>query len=71
MISKPLIVAAAVFYCLETSCWPDDLLEPTMICFNDVVQVIRCKVSCAGRQLAIAPETLDRFRIGAELIRRD
>ena len=39
---------------LKASCRANDSLECAMICFDDVVQVLRCPMFCIGRQLAFS-----------------
>jgi hypothetical protein len=49
----------------------DDSLEGAMIGFDDIVQVFTGPVFCAGRQLALALQPADRFRVGTEFIGGD
>jgi hypothetical protein len=67
MISKPLIVAIAVFIVWKPR-RSDDPFERTMICFDDVVQVLRCAMSCVFGQLTVTLEPVDGFRIRGKLV---
>ncbi|MGI4827001.1 MAG: hypothetical protein ACRYFU_02255 [Janthinobacterium lividum] len=64
---KALDCGGRCLHRLETVCGSDDPLECTMICFNDVVQVLRRAMSCVFGQPTFSVEPVDCFRIGRKL----
>ncbi len=58
MISKPLIVAAAVLIVWKPRVGLDHALQPAVVCLDDVVQVFRRSMFCTPGQLAFPLQPL-------------